>query len=381
MQEAYIDTEEANIKEATVNETLRNDKHINIQSDKNLVKDYAYPKKVILTHSEGNPETQSLRRPVDSIRVPVPIPTDSYLNKTSSMRSMVYDDRNLQRTHTLPSENPVPLESHIQERPYNQNPFMAFYTNTIALSKDGNRALNPSKHHTVIEKPSGFNFEDPLPRPSSYSPEPLQKITNNLYPDTLVGAENRKSGIGLQHSMIDNLSTTENIKVRVFAEYFSMIEDLVLVADKKFNLIANNHTSRNVNTIVTRIKKRFNQHYLSKSGSTLDQIFQELPNDQLQCMTNTVSSLLNIYTMFDYKKNKFDPFKIIEFREAKIERILKVLERFDNGVRISNKQDQNANKETKHKTLKKLHRLKSSMRALPINKDNVVVSDLSDIEL
>ena len=287
---------------------------------------------------------------------------------------------NLEKESQPSVENIVAVESHIHNHPPILKPFHGF---GHLLVKEPIRSRDGSRSHTMMDKLNPQVFEPtPQQRLGYFSPDRITKTittsNNPLQTETgQLGASAMKLNLpGVSQIMSgDLLSTTENIKLRVFAEYFSMIDDLVLVADKQFNIIANNHTSRNVNFIVSRLKRRFNQEFLSKPGATLDQLFQELPNDQLQCLNETVTSLLNIFSIFDYKKNKTDPIKLESYREDKIDRILKVLDRFDTRLRISNKPEPTSCSDIllPKASSKKLHRLKTSMRTVPVTKDNIVV--------
>jgi signal transduction histidine kinase/CheY-like chemotaxis protein len=233
--------------------------------------------------------------------------------------------------------------------------------------KDG-RTITSSRINTIIEK--SIAYED-LPKINFYSPEQAHK-TAPLPPHEKEQQHHTK--VSRNSSFLEtSVMPIENIKLRVFAEYFSMIDELVLVADKRLNVINSNHSPRNANFVVNRIRKRFNITNFTKPGATLDQLFRYLPADQLQCGNDTVSSLVTLFSSFDYKKNKLILEKMEGYKKARIDSILQVIESLQTGIKLSN-QTEKDNKITNPKqplrAAKTLGKVKSSMKA--INKNNVV---------
>ena len=61
----------------------------------------------------------------------------------------------------------------------------------------------------------------------------------------------------------------EPIKSRVFSEYFSMIADLLLVADMKFLVIHNNFSNKIRDSLVNKLNKnikRFSMEIISQTN-------------------------------------------------------------------------------------------------------------------
>lgn len=132
----------------------------------------------------------------------------------------------------------------------------------------------------------------------------------------------------------------EQTKVRVFSEYLSMIEDLVLVVDKYFNLIANNYNSKTAGSVINKLKKRVDRVQLSRPGALLTDLFCHLENDHtdhIKCNPDTVNSLITLYTCMEYKKYKMDPEKKSEYEAKKIDKILNTIEMLENGIKLSSK--------------------------------------------
>lgn len=182
-----------------------------------------------------------------------------------------------------------------------------------------------------------------------------------------------------QHRMNPNSNdmSPEVVKARVFAEYFSMIDDLVIVADMKLRIISNNFSAKIIENVINKFnkhKKRINMHNLKADGgaTNLDDCFNYSDVDQFRCNEQTVMNLIDIYTVLNYKLKKHIPEEMKRFKEAKIDRILRFIESLESGIKISKREEEQATH------LRKISKLKSSMRAINIKKSNLTVrvSDL-----
>ena len=138
-----------------------------------------------------------------------------------------------------------------------------------------------------------------------------------------------------------NFMSTETIKAKVFTEYFSMIDDLVLVADMQFNIISNNYSPKIVESVIKKFnmqKKRVNiENLIAPVGTIhLDECFRFVENEMIKCSEETIMNLIDIYSVLNYKQKKYNPEDVQRFKELKIESILKKIEILDNGIKISN---------------------------------------------
>jgi hypothetical protein len=166
----------------------------------------------------------------------------------------------------------------------------------------------------------------------------------------------------------------EVIKARVFTEYFSMIDDLVIVADMKLRIVSSNFSAKIIENVVSKFnkyRKRINMHNLRDNGGpiNLEDCFTFSESDQISCNEETVMNLIDIYTVLGYKLKKHVPEEMKRFKDAKIDRILRFIESLESGIKISKKEEEHA--QSSH--FRKISKLKSSMRAINIKKSNLTV--------
>ena len=179
----------------------------------------------------------------------------------------------------------------------------------------------------------------------------------------------------MTRSQADSLVHAEKVKARVFTEYFSMIDDWVIVADMKLNIISNNYSAKIVDNVISKFnkqKKRINVQNLNglSPGVTLDGCFKFVDREQIRCTEETIMNLVDIYTMLDFKNKKLNNEDMQRFQDKKIVGILKSIENISKGIKISNKQEENS----QSSKFKKVNKMKSSMRAINIKNSNLTVS-------
>lgn len=210
------------------------------------------------------------------------------------------------------------------------------------------------KYHTTIER---SNTRDEFKKQfnSPRHPKPDQK--SNHY-----------------RQVSDTTMSPESVKARVFSEYFSMIDDWVMVADKRLNIISNNYSAKIVDNVINRFntdKKRINTQNLlpGNEALTLDECFKFVEKEQMRCSKETVMNLIDIYGVLGFKQKKYVQEEIEKFKEANVFSILKKLEVLDSGIKLSNQQEEHAEKSV----LKKINMLKSSMRAIYVKNSNLIV--------
>jgi len=155
----------------------------------------------------------------------------------------------------------------------------------------------------------------------------------------------------------------EAIKIHIFTEYFNMMEELLLVADSKLNIIANNYSYKLYEKVVKKLHKRFIMTNLQQTDKelSLQDMFEELPNDSLQCGEETINYLISVYQTFDFANTKVS--RAEYYRRKKIDQILNLIENLETGVKISKRQEESHTM----KTNKKVTGLRSSVRAINLS--------------
>lgn len=232
-------------------------------------------------------------------------------------------------------------------------------TSESAPPKDQIRQnVNTTKHPTMLERPSTSEEFSIDGRRVFYSPDRNKELLSREVRTPF-------ADIGI---------SPETIKARVFTEYFSMIDDWVIVADMKLNIVSNNYSAKIVDNVVNKFnkqKKRINVQNLTGNNPniTLDECFKFVEREQIRCTEETIMNLIDIYSMLNYKQKKHSSEEVEKFKENKILPILKYIENLDSGIKISNKQEENVHSSG----FKKVSKLKSSMRAINIKNSNLTV--------
>ena len=229
----------------------------------------------------------------------------------------------------------------------------------VSIHKEPRGASQSTKHHTMIDKGT-LNVEEFSKdhKKGFYSPEKKSDPnTANQY--------------RLLHKDQASVSP-ELIQARVFAEYFSMIDDLVIVADMKLKIISNNFSAKILQNVINKFnknQKRINMHNLKAEGTDvyLDHCFLFTESDQIRCNEETAMNLIDIYT----KLKKHHPDGIKRFKDSKLERILRCIESLERGIKISKREEEKD--QSSH--FRKISKLKSSMRAINIKKSNLTVDN------
>lgn len=259
-----------------------------------------------------------------------------------------------------------------------------------------------SKDHRSILKPDRYYPQDSDKLPLAWRTNghmldmPLRPLGITTKPSTMIGRQSISDDFSVDgrrgfyspertrtdlvskeitRSHADSLVNAEKIKARVFTEYFSMIDDWVIVADMKLNIISNNYSAKIVDNVISKFnkqKKRINFQNLNGLGPgvTLDGCFKFVDREQIRCTEETIMNLVDIYTTLDFRNKKLNKEDMQRFQDKKIVGILKSIENISKGIKISNKQEESS----QSSKFKMINKMKSSMRAINIKNSNLTVS-------
>ena len=130
----------------------------------------------------------------------------------------------------------------------------------------------------------------------------------------------------------ESQNQADQLRARVMTEYFSMIEELLLVADQKLTLLSNNFSPQIWKNVVKLIKNRFKVKTLQLSDNldSLESLFVKGYTEPLYCSEDTVINLFNLYSIFEYETLK--TIKKSFFKERKLERVLSVIEKLQRST-------------------------------------------------
>ena len=217
---------------------------------------------------------------------------------------------------------------------------------------------NSAKPQSMIQNKYRTNEYPREAKKGFYSPDNKNELNNSNH-----------------HKLNQKDMSPDMVKARVFTEYFSMIDDLVIVTDMKLQIVSNNFSAKIVENVISKFnkhKKRLDMHAIqSETGPVqLDQCFKFFEKDQIRCNEDTLKNLIDICTVLNYKKKKHNPEDMKRFKEVKIDRILRLIENLENGIKISKRQEDSGNNPNH---FKKITKLKSSMRAINIKKSYLTV--------
>lgn len=132
---------------------------------------------------------------------------------------------------------------------------------------------------------------------------------------------------------------TDQLRVRVMTEYFSMIEELLLVADQRMTLITNNFSPQVWKNVVKLIRNRFKVKALqfADNADNLEAIFVNGHSDPMYCGEDTLFNLFSLFSIFDYQNTKKLQQGSLQ-KEKKIDKVLSVLEKLQNTTKLNTNQ-------------------------------------------
>lgn len=206
----------------------------------------------------------------------------------------------------------------------------------------------------MIHKETQFDSSKPayMHSPSYTIERLLERVTNEKYSGQSISktggfAEKRRflvqpSSVGTVK--VDRLNSILNgsinneqdtLSSRVMSEYFLMIEELILVADQKLELMLNNFSPQIWKSVVKRISNRIKTKKLQfiDSSDSLESIFTRNCSDPVYCGEETIINLINLCSLFDYSVRKQNEREY--FKEKKLDRILAVVEKLEKSIKVS----------------------------------------------
>src|SRR3990167_2606781 len=130
--------------------------------------------------------------------------------------------------------------------------------------------------------------------------------------------------------------TSDALKSRVYGEWFEMIDELVLIGDKKLSVIANNFNNNVEARTIKKMSKQFEREILRQKNAplTLDAYFKSTNPDKgvhMSCSEETLRSLRTIYEAFNYRQTKVSDRD--RYEKLKIANILANLEEMTSQLR------------------------------------------------
>lgn len=231
-------------------------------------------------------------------------------------------------------------------------------TQNLAEKKSCSIKRNPIMVHkeTQIDQVN-YNY---ISSPSQNLEKLLERINNDKNSSYMFGKNNTgqtdKNKADAQIELKDTLKLegfnsllNETDKVqdaalrsRIMSEYFSMIEDFILVADHKLSLMLNNFSPQIWKSVIKKIKNimKFKELQFADFSDGLESLFTKNYVEPIYCGEDTIINMINLYKVFDYSARKV---KDIEyFKDRKLDKILSVLEKLEKTTKISlNPNEQN----------------------------------------
>lgn len=126
----------------------------------------------------------------------------------------------------------------------------------------------------------------------------------------------------------------DSLKSQVITEYFSMIEELILVADQQLNLMLSNFSPDIWKNVTKPIRERFKvkQLQLADISDPLEGIFSRNMLEPIYCGEDTIVNLIALYKVFEFGSRKVEEKEY--FREKRLDRILTMIEKLDVTTKI-----------------------------------------------
>ena len=157
----------------------------------------------------------------------------------------------------------------------------------------------------------------------------LKLVENRKTPANSFGNDNSRFTKPISACIESCQLNHDLLKSQVISEYFSMIEELILVADQRLNLMLSNFSPDIWKNVTKPIRDRFivKQLQLADISDPLEGIFSRNILEPIYCGEDTIINLIALYKVFDFGSRKVEEKEY--FREKRLDRILTMIEKMD----------------------------------------------------
>ena len=176
------------------------------------------------------------------------------------------------------------------------------------------------------------------------------------------------SNRNMDTSYNSNLRPAAQTTAKLLIEYFSMVDELILVANSQMKVIASNFSERIMDNVVSKMASRFAIENMveGKEGNfEMENMFREMKKDMMFCGNETYGNLIKIFEIFNYEETKQK--KKEKYKKKKIDRILKYISNLKEENRISD------SKEPRLRLKNAANHVMSSLQAADLTRDNLMV--------
>ena len=173
-------------------------------------------------------------------------------------------------------------------------------------------------------------------------------------------------------SFISSRKLSFNNTAKMLIEYFSMVDELILVANCQMKVIGNNFSEKIMGTVVSKMPKRFDIEALQEGKDKvldLEAMFQELESDSCFCGLETCSNLIRIQEdlLNDSPRESRTPSREDFLKSRKVDGIIKSISMLREEMKKAEA------KEPRLELINKTNKVLSSLQAADLSRDNLVV--------
>lgn len=167
------------------------------------------------------------------------------------------------------------------------------------------------------------------------------QITNRFNPISFSRVNDRVSGgaetsdtkvsTDLETASRSNKTSKDRIHSNILNEYFTMIEDLMVLADEELSVVSNNYSKKPDLSIPAAIKSSIGLRPDAglKVGTSLSQNLDLKRDSPTKCNEQTLRQLIRISEALEFKRRKADYYHLNKFRQKDIDSCLFEIERHE----------------------------------------------------
>lgn len=291
----------------------------------------------------------------------------------------------------IPTTKPVSSEMHPSETPH--FPLRSSRVeNKDIIVKSPSESDDPElkipsspflKSHTQTVQGSSRNAEAPKTKEFKSLWTSLSRTGQNTLRNELkIKGGNQKEQFRLERYgsfLNDSDPNNDAIKMRLYSEYFSIIEDLVVISDSDFHIIMSNFNNEICRRVIKKMPRIFSSSFVQspESITNLGECFYENYEGSMNVPEETVHNLISLAAVFDLKEECESQSKLAMLESKKILKCLKAISRLDHGVRKSKEDEMPSNSFGKGHEKK----FRSSLRAINITKQIMATMEVSVLDI
>ncbi len=161
--------------------------------------------------------------------------------------------------------------------------------------------------------------------------KPANFFRMNERVSAVVESSDTKVSTDLDTASRSNQKSRDRIHSKILSEYFTMIEDLIVLVDEELVIVSNNYSAKPELNIPSAIRSSIglSADARLKVGTSLSENLDLVRNSPTKCNEQTLRQLAKISEALEFKRRKADYYHLKKFRQNEIDTCLFEIEKHE----------------------------------------------------